>query len=129
VKIEGRFPTQVGMTLVVMIALAAYPLARYAPGEVRLAAGAGALIAMLNVLAGYAAIEYAIHRSHTTFLMVVLGGMGVRLLLMLGALVWLILGVGMHAIALTVSLLVCYLVFLVIEVLFIQKRILTKNEN
>jgi hypothetical protein len=55
--------------------------------------------------------------------------MGVRMALLLGVLLVLIRFGGLHAVALTVSLLGFYAVFLVLEVLFIQKKVLIKNQQ
>jgi len=94
-----------------------------------LASGIGAALSTINVIAGYLAIEYSIDKSYTTFLKAVLGGMGIRMAVMLGMLVLLIKGVGMHAVALTTSVLVSYAVYLVIEIVFIQKKLLIKNQS
>ena len=91
------------------------------------AAAAGAALSTLNVLAGFLAIEYAFEKSYTTFLKAVLGGMGVRMVVMLGALLALIVFVRLHAVALTLSLLGFYLVYLILEILFIQRKMLTND--
>jgi hypothetical protein len=107
----------------------AYPLWRIFPGEITAAVVVGALTATVNVLLGYAAISYAQGKSYTTFLKAVLGGMGARLALLLGTLVVLIKIVGMHAVALTVSLLGFYVIFLILELLFIQRNVFPPNQG
>jgi hypothetical protein len=129
VKIDKRFPLQVMITLGVAALLGAYPLLRYAPAEIQLAVSVGAVMSTVNVLLGFLAIEYSFDKSYTTFLKAVLGGMGVRMALLLGVLLVLIRFGGLHAVALTVSLLGFYAVFLVLEVLFIQKKVLIKNQQ
>lgn len=126
-KFEGRFPRQILVTLAVGCALAAYPLWKFGSVEIVEAFVAGALLSTLNVLAGYLAIEYSFDKSHSTFLKAMLGGMGIRMVVMLGALVVLIKALGMHAVALTTSLFSFYIVYLVLEVLFIQRKVLIKN--
>lgn len=128
-KIDRRFPLQVLSALAAVALVAGYPMFRFASAEIVLAASVGALLSTVNVLLGFLAIEYSFDRSYTTFLKVVLGGMGVRMVLMLVALVVLIKAVELHPAALTVSLLSFYLIFLVLEVLFIQKRATVKNQN
>lgn len=128
-KIDRRFPLQVLSALAAVALVAGYPMFRFASAEIVLAASVGALLSTVNVLLGFLAIEYSFDRSYTTFLKVVLGGMGVRMVLMLVALVVLIKAVELHPAALTVSLLSFYLIFLVLEVLFIQKRVTVKNQN
>ena len=123
------FPLQVAGVLAAAALLLAYPLAVYATPDIRIAVAAGAVLSTVNVLLGYAAIQYAFHRSHTTFLKAVLGGMGLRMVLMLAALAGLIMLAGLPAVALTVSLMAFYAVFLVLELLFIQRKVTLKNER
>lgn len=85
-----------------------------------MAAATGAALATVNALIGYRAVVYARGRSSETFLKVVLGGMGLRLLFLLGMMVLLITAAGLHAVALTVSVVALYAVFLILEILFLQ---------
>jgi len=117
------FVRQVAVAIIVIACCAVYPLMIYASQEIVKASITGALMSIVNVLAGYAAIEYSFDRSYTTFLKMVLGGMGVRMAVMLGTLVVLIELFHFQAVALAISLLGCYSTFLVIEVLFIQKKL------
>ena len=104
-------------------------LALEGTGDMLIAAAVGAALSTLNVLAGFLAIEYAFEKSYTTFLKAVLGGMGVRMMVMLGALLALILLVHLHAVALTLSMLGFYLVYLILEILFIQRKMMTDNQR
>lgn len=128
-KRRVSFPVQVGLVLLVAAVLLAYPLAAYGSPEILTAVAAGALLSTANVLLGYAAIEYAFDRSYTTFLKAVLGGMGVRMLALLGGLTGLIVVAHLHAVALTVSLLGFYAVYLVLEIMFIQQKVSVKNQG
>ncbi len=109
-----------------MLAISAagsWPLAAWAgPGTVS-AAVAGGVMATVNVLAGYAAIEYSAGKSMNTFMKFVLGGMGIRLFAMAGALLLLTRTFGLDAITLVASLGVYYVAYLALEVLFIQKKL------
>ena len=121
-KDSKSFPLQVAAVLLVAALVAAYPLARYGSRETVVAAAVGALLSTVNVLAGYLTIEYSFGKSYTTFLKAVLVGMGVRMGLMLGALLFSITVIGLDAIALTVSLLSFYVIFLAMEIFFLQKK-------
>lgn len=112
--------------LVIISALAAYPLLRFGSFDVMVAVAIGAALSTVNVLAGFLAIEYSFGRSHTTFLKVVLGGMGIRMVFLLAAILVLIKLAGVNIIALTSSLFCFYVVFLVLEVVFIQKKTLNQ---
>lgn len=128
-NLRSNFPVQVALVLGCASVLLAWPLAAFASGEVRTAVVCGAALSTVNVMLGYGAIRYAFDKSHTTFLKAVLGGMGFRLLFMLGAFVALIAGFGVHALALTLSLLGFYAVFMVLEIVFIQQRMTFRNRG
>ena len=82
----------------------------------------GIEITTINVLAGYAAIEYAHAKSATTFLTYVLGGMGVRLFAVAAVLVVLIKVFDVEVTALVWTMVFFYVVFLMLEIMYIQKK-------
>ncbi len=128
-KFDKRFLIQVLGVLAAVGMLAVYPLVSYGNREVVIAVPIGALLATANAIAGYMAIEYSIGKSHSVFLKVVLGGMAVRMGILLSLLVVLIEVFHVHAVALAVSMLSFYAVFLVLEVVHVQKKIIIKNQN
>jgi hypothetical protein len=125
--IRHNFPFQVLLVLVLGIAVAV-PVLWKSPFDIQRAAAIGGALSTMNVLAGYFAIRYAYTKSYTTFLKAVLGGMGVRMTLMLGALAALVLLGGMDAVALMVSALAFYGVFLVLEIVYIQYSLSMKSQ-
>jgi hypothetical protein len=129
VTLHRSFPGQVLLMLAAAILVLAWPLALWGSPAVVAAAAVGAFLSTVNVLIGYRAIEYARDKSSTTFLKVVLGGMGLRMGALLGLLALLITAGGMHAAALTVSLLGFYAVFLVLEVLYIHNRFMSRQQG
>ena len=128
-KLKSSFPRQVFVALAVVGGLGVYPLLKFGSDEMIRAVIAGAVIATVNVLLGYAAIEYSFGKSTTTFFKYVLGGMGIRMLGLALVLVLLIRMFDFHAGGLVVSMGVLYVVYLVLEVLFIQKKISIKHRN
>ncbi|MBI1803626.1 MAG: hypothetical protein HY033_10750 [Ignavibacteriae bacterium] len=128
-KIDWSFPRQVLLALLVVGCLGAYPLMTYGSADITRSAFTGALLATLNVLIGYAAIEYSHGKSTTTFFKYVLGGMGVRMLLMALVLVLFIKVFQFHAAALISSMGIFYVVFLTLEILFIQKKVGIKHQR
>ena len=129
IGIDRRFPKRVAAVVLIAAALLAYPLARYASPAVVVAVVAGAVISTLNALLGYVSIEYAFARSFTTFLKVAIGGMGARMLGMLGIMLVLILAFHVQPLPLTLSMLGFYMVYLVLEVLFIHTKVLVKGQD
>jgi hypothetical protein len=126
---DRRFPKRVAVVALIAGAVLAYPLVRYASPGVVVAVVAGAVMSTLNALLGYVSIEYAFGKSYTTFLKVVIGGMGLRMLAMLGIMLVLILSLHMQPLPLTLSMLGFYLVYLVLEVLFIQTKVMVKGQD
>lgn len=122
-KIHNGFPLQVAVIFAAGVAIAAIPLLSMGAHEVALAVLMGALLSTANAIAGFLALEYAIDKPHTTFLKVVLGGMGIRMVIALGLLVVLLKFAGLHAVGLTASVLGFYVVYLILEILHIQKRV------
>jgi hypothetical protein len=88
---------------------------------------AGGVMSFINLLLGYVAIEISYERSHTTFLKYVLGGMVVRLMLMWGVLLILIRVYHFHSASLMLSLLFFYVMNLVLEIFYLQKRVTSKK--
>jgi hypothetical protein len=124
-----RFPGQVSVVLVVGVILLGYPLWRMGSPQIAAAVATGALMATVNALVGYRLLAQAQGKSYTTFLKVVLGGTGIRMAVLLAGLVLLIKVAGMDPLALTVSLLGFYVVFLILEVLCIQRNVLPPNQG
>lgn len=124
-----RFALQVAVTFVVIALIAAWPLLRYASEEVIIAVVTGGVLSTVNVLAGFLAIQLTFKGSYTRFLKAVLGGMGIRMAVMLGLLLVLILVVRMHAVALTVALVGCSMIYLVLEIFALQKMMEAKNQG
>ncbi|MBI5473910.1 MAG: hypothetical protein HY961_16350 [Ignavibacteriae bacterium] len=122
-KVDTRFPIQVGITFALGIVVAVV-LSVLLEAETAIAAAVvGAVLSTVNVIGGYLAIEYSIGKSQETFLKAVLGGMGIRMAILLVAVAVLIRYTSLHTIGLVSSLLGFYVVYLALEVLYIQKRV------
>jgi hypothetical protein len=128
-RINWRFPLQVGITFFAVAAIAAYPLTLWGSAAVVAAAVVGGVLSTCNVLAGFAMIEYGFEKSYTTFLKVVLGGMGLRMALMLAMLLLLIQVCHLDAAALTVSVIGFMMVYLILEILYLQRKVDCKNQG
>ncbi|MFA6542480.1 MAG: hypothetical protein WCT99_12850 [Bacteroidota bacterium] len=132
-KGNDRFLKYNLITLIVIVALASYPLARFAGAEVITAAFGGMILSVINAAMGYAAIEISFGKSYTKFVQIVLGGIAVRLFVMVTLLLVMILVFKLRVMPLVVSLFVLYVAFLVIEVLHIhgkwQEKIQTQNSK
>jgi hypothetical protein len=126
VRIDWAFLRIVALCFAGAAVLAAYPLSEFATRPVTTGVVAGASMSLLNLLLGYAAIEYSFDKSHTTFLKYVLGGMVARLMLMWGVLLVLVWFYNVHAASLMLTLLFFYVLNLVLEIAYLQKRVQSK---
>ena len=117
------FPKQVFVTMAVITAAGAYPVLRWGTTEAVEASILGAVLATVNVLAGYAAVAKSLGKPMGVFLKYVFGGMGLRLFALAGILLLLTRGFGVHAVALVASLGVYYLAYLTLEVLYIHHQL------
>jgi hypothetical protein len=128
-KLDWSFPKHVLVALLAISTVGGYPLLAFGSHEVINAALIGGLLATLNVLAGFVAVEYSFGKSATTFFKYVLGGMGIRMFVSAAALVVLIKVLGVHAGALVSAMGVFYVVFLGLEILYIQKKVSIKQQS
>jgi hypothetical protein len=127
VKIDWSFLRLVIFCFAGAAVLTYYPISEFATAEVIHGIIAGGVMSLINLLLGYVAIEISYERSHTTFLKYVLGGMVVRLMLMWGVLLLLIRLYHFHSASLMLSLLFFYVMNLVLEIFYLQKRVTSKK--
>ena len=119
----GRYTAVVVGILAGTLSLA-WPLGlRGLEPRARWAALAGGALAALNTLAAYGLVLWSAGRSTNAFMGAVLGGMVGRMGAMLLAVVGLILALGLPKVPLAVSLLAYFVVFLVMELAILHKRV------
>lgn len=128
-KVNWKFIRIVFFWFVGLLLAAWYPLMLYATVDVRESVLIAALISIINVLAGYTAIEYAFEKPHETFLKVVLGSMSIRLVILASLVIVLIHWFNFHAIGLMISLLAFYVLNLALEIYYLQKKVTLTNRR
>lgn len=122
-KVDPSFLKQIVIVSAAAVVLGAYPVSTYATDEIARAITAGGVLSVINVLMGYAVVRISSGKNYAEFMQIVMGGIVVRLFVMVGLL---LLAVGLlkfHAFALIGSLFVMYIVFLIVEVMYIHKNI------
>jgi hypothetical protein len=127
VKVDWSFLRLVVFCFAGAALLCYYPISQFATAEVTQSIIAGGIMSFINLFLGYIAIEISFERSHTIFLKFVLGGMIFRLLLMWGILLVLIRVYEFHSASLMLSLLFFYVMILVLEIFYLQKRVSIKK--
>ena len=83
---------------------------------------AGLVLALGNSLLGFALIRWGMNKSQQLFFMILVGGMIFRFLLLFSLLFVLIIAVHLALLPLIISLLIAYVIFLIIEIWFVNKN-------
>jgi hypothetical protein len=107
---------------VVLVLALAYPLYAWASEEIMRAIVASGIIAFVNIIIGALTLEYAIDKANSRFMTAIFGGMGIRMGLILVAVTILLLN-GFHAVALTLSLMGFYVVYMVAEIVYATREL------
>ncbi|MBW7886854.1 MAG: hypothetical protein H3C35_00660 [Bacteroidetes bacterium] len=121
-SLKLNFPLQVLITVLAAAGLSFYPLNEFGDSEIISGSIAGLILSTVNVLLGYAAIEFSFHSSYTHFIQIVLGGIALRMFFILFVLLVLIGIFKFHIVSLITSLFSLYVIFLVLEVFYIHNR-------
>lgn len=104
-----------------------FPLSAFVSSEVLESVIAGAVVCLVHLLLGYAAIVLGFDKSNTVFLKVVLGGTVIRILLLVGVVAVLVRVYHFQTLSLMLSMLVFYVMNLVLEISFLQKKVALKS--
>jgi len=125
--IKNNFPLQIIILFFITFLLAIYLLSYYFTTEVLISVFLGSLISIVNVFIGYALIVYSIDKPNKVFFKAVLGGMVLRMFFIGIILVCLIKILSINIYGLVISLFFYYFLFLIMEVMFLNRRLLNKN--
>jgi len=128
-KFDLTLPKRIISLVVLIGALAAYPLFKAGDREITIGFITGCLISLVSVTAGYLLIEYGIEKPNSTFLKIILGGMVARVILIPAVVVVLIRVFQFHLLSLTGSLFFSYFLFLILEILFLNKKLALKKAH
>jgi len=105
----------------ILIAAASYPVYKYA-SEIQIysfAAGYG--ISLLNALIGYKLNTMAFGKPTKSFMVLVFGGMGIRLLIVMLILLIILVYSSLDSMSLVGSVFFFYTIFIILEIYFLQK--------
>ena len=118
----SAFVKQIAAILLVSWGLGGYPLYLWQGMDVLIAAGVGCAICTLNAIAGASLALWGARRDHRTFMAVVFGGMGVRLMLVLLFFILALKLAKLHVFILTLSLFLFFVVFQILEIRFFVRH-------
>jgi hypothetical protein len=123
------FPLQILIVILGTFIISFYPLYINFPGWVLVSIFCGCLISTLNVLSGYFIIAYSIDKSNKTFFKSIIGGMIIRLFGVGIVTVVFVKVMKIDMIGYLISLFFFYFIFLILEVLYLNKRLLKRNSK
>ena len=126
-KVDWVFLKLVALVFVGVAILVVVPLSIYANQELVRSVIAGGLASLFHLLLGYLFIEYGFDKSNTTFLKVILGGTLVRMFLLVGIVLLLVRVYHFQTMSLMVSLLLFYVLNLLLEIHFLQRKVALKH--
>jgi len=109
-----------------LVLVLAYPVHAWAGAEIVRAVVASGIIALANIIIGCITLDLAIDKRNTVFMAAVFGGMGIRMGLILVAMTILLLN-GYHALALSLSLMGFYIVFMIAEIVYAARELGRRN--
>ncbi len=127
-KLDWHFLRMVLILYAVLCAVGYAALTALSGADVLRAATGAAVISFVNVLLGYLSVEWSFRKPNITFLKIVLGGIGARLFLMLALVMVMIRYLRFEAFALTISLLLFYIVNMALEIYLLEHKITVKNQ-
>jgi hypothetical protein len=128
-KIFESFYLQILLTVVITLILGLYPVLNYLPNDIIIGIACGAGISLINVLIGYFLIQYSIDKPNKVFFKAVIGGLVIRLFFIGIVLICLVKVFKINILGLVISLFFYYFLFLVLEIMYLNKRLLKRNIN
>jgi hypothetical protein len=125
----GRFIKYLLIVSVAVAALGYYPVSLYASKDQIYSFIPGFLISFINALIGYKLSLMAFGRSVKSFMILVFGGMGIRLLIVIIFLLILIQFTGFDSLSLAGSVFFFYTVFITLEIFFLHRLSSESDKN
>lgn len=127
-KHDSKFFKYIIIASLIAIVIAVYPVTIYASAVQLYSFVFGYLISLLNALLGYKLNTMAFNRSVKSFMILVFGGMGIRLMIVSLLMLILLQFTSLDAMSLVGSVFFFYVLFITIEIYFLHTKqtLLTK---
>jgi hypothetical protein len=125
--IKNNFPLQIILSLIITFFVAIYPLTHYFTCEVIISVLFGCAISLISAFTGYGLTLYSFDKSNRVFFKSVIGGLTLRIIF-IGLSIFLLIKIfKINMYGLVVSLFFYYFLFLILEIIFLNKKLLNKN--
>lgn len=121
-KFDPAFLKYVLYASVIVLVISFYPVYMYLSPEQVKSIIFGYLLSLLNILIGYSLISNAFEKKTKSFMIIVFGGMGVRMLLVAVMLLILLYIVLLEPVSLVSSVFFFYFLFTSIEIKFLYGK-------
>lgn len=119
---DSKFYKYIIIASIVTIAIAVYPVTVYASAIQLYSFVCGYLISLINALLGYKLNTMAFNKSVKSFMILVFGGMGIRLMIVSLLLLILLQFTSLDAMSLVGSVFFFYVLFITIEIYFLHTK-------
>lgn len=119
---EPSFIRNVLIASLISMVLASYPAVVYLTKTQIYSVITGYFISLINALIGYKMNEAAFNKSVKSFMVLVFGGMGLRILIVGIMLLMILYFTGLDSISMISSVFFFYVVFISIEVMYLHKK-------
>jgi hypothetical protein len=121
-KFDPAFLKYVLYASVIVLIISFYPVYLYLSPEQVKSILFGYLLSLLNILIGYALISNAFEKKQKSFMIIVFGGMGVRMLFVAVVLLILLYIARLEPVSLVSSVFFFYFLFTSIEIKFLYRK-------
>jgi len=121
-SLKPKFISNLVTASVIIFILATYPVMMYANSKQVYSFLGGYLIGLVNALIGYRMNEAAFNKSVKVFMVMVFGGMGLRIMIIGFSIFMLLYFAKPDEYSLIGSVFVFYVIFLVLEILYLHKK-------
>jgi hypothetical protein len=128
-KFDLSFLKYVLIASVLVFVIAAYPVYSYASPEQTESIIYGYLISLVNVVIGFSLNNTALGKKTKSFMVLVFGGMLIRMLIVAALLLVLLYYAKLEPVMLTASVFFFYFLFISIEIKFLHKKIISEKQN
>ena len=121
-KIKFNFIRNVFIATFIVFLISVYPLSHYASLTQILSIVLGYTISLINVILGYAMIQWALVKETKSFMVIIFGGMLIRMIIVFTFLIILISFSNFETTSLISSVFFFYFLFMSIEIYYLLKK-------
>ena len=126
---KPNFIRQVVIVSLAAAVIAGYPVYRYATELQAWSVLSGYIIALLNALVGYKLTELAFNKPVKSFMVIIFGGMGVRMIFIALVILILLYFAKLDEVSLVASVFFFYMLFVVLEINYLHKKQLAAKKS